>query len=269
MTDLPEFDLLRLERVSTTRFRLPVTTALATPFGRMYGGIGVAACAEAAEQATGRPLQWITTQFVGSAVPSENIDIEVTVPAAGKTTTQSHVTCTIDDRTVFTSLCAHTSRAGGDRAHFGAMPDVPSPNDCGVDPFEGAPAGSFLDRIERRLATDDEAGGVGAFADGRVMLWCRVRDGAIGSPATQAFVTDIIPLAVCAALNVRATGISLDHTVRVIDPEPSEWALIELIPDGFHRSTGHGSLRTWSEDGRLLGTAQQSSIIRLEPLDSP
>jgi acyl-CoA thioesterase len=84
----------------------------------------------------------------------------------------------------------------------------------------------------------------------------------IGSAATQAFIADIIPLAVCAALGAMPGGTSLDNTVRIIDTEPSEWVLLDIVADGYHRSIGHGSLRLWSQDGRLIGTAQQTCIIR-------
>ena len=97
---------------------------------------------------------------------------------------------------------------------------------------------------------------------GPLALWCRIPDHVIGSGATQAFIADIIPLAVSAALGVAPGGTSLDNTVRIIDPEPSEWVLLDIVADGFHRSIGHGSLRLWSQDGRLIGTAQQTCIIR-------
>ena len=44
-----------------------MTPQLCTPFGFLYGGSGLAACAVAAEAATGRPLVWITTQYVANA----------------------------------------------------------------------------------------------------------------------------------------------------------------------------------------------------------
>lgn len=58
---------------------------------------------------------------------------------------------------------------------------------------------------------------------------------------------------------------SIDNTLRVIDTEPTEWVLMESIPERFHRSIGHGVLRMWSQDGRLMSTAstaQQTCIIR-------
>ncbi len=268
---LTTFDLLDLQPTDDShRFQLTARKELCTPFGFLYGGSGIAASIEAAERATGRPLQWITTQFIGRPLPDEVIDLEVLIPAAGRATTQAQVFGTVtepsgDRRTVFTSLCAHTDRPTGDAVGFADMLDVPAPEECPPmsDPFAAAVAGSFFDHLERRLAAGKFA--LDALDDpqtGPLGLWCRIPDHVIGSGATQAFIADIIPLAVSAALGVAPGGTSLDNTVRIIDPEPSEWVLLDIVADGFHRSIGHGSLRLWSQDGRLIGTAQQTCIIR-------
>ena len=81
---LPTFDLLDLQPAGMNRSRLEVRPDLATPFGFLYGGSGIAASAEAAEQATDRPLQWITTQFIGSPPPASVVDLEVVVVADGR-----------------------------------------------------------------------------------------------------------------------------------------------------------------------------------------
>ena len=268
---LPTFDLLDLQPTDDPhRFQLHARKALCTPFGFLYGGSGIAASIEAAERATGRPLQWITTQFIGRPLPDEVIDLEVLMPAAGRATTQAHVVGTVAEpsgerRPVFTSLCAHTDRPSDGAVGFGDMPDVPGPEDCPSmsEPFAVAVAGSFFDHLERRVAAGKFA--VEAIDNpqtGPLALWCRIPDHVIGSGATQAFIADIVPMAVCAALGVMPGGTSLDNTVRIIDPEPSEWVLLDIAADGFHRSIGHGSLRLWSQDGRLIGTAQQTCIIR-------
>jgi acyl-CoA thioesterase len=263
---LPAFDLLDLQPTEDPHgFRLFARNELCTPFGFLYGGSGIAASIEAAEQATSRPLQWITTQFIGSPVPGDVVDLAVTMPAHGRATTQAQVVGTVDGTPVFTSLCAHTERPSGDATAFLQMPTMPSPEECRsmAEPFAAELAGTFFDHLERRLA----AGRIAIDAidhpqDGPLAMWCRIPGHAIGSPATQAFVADIIPLAVCAALGVMPGGTSIDNTLRVIDPDPSEWVLLDIIAEGYHRSIGHGSLRIWSQDGRLLGVAQQTCIIR-------
>jgi acyl-CoA thioesterase len=263
---LPTFDLLDLQPTDDPlRFRLLARKALCTPFGFLYGGSGIAASVEVAERASGRPLQWITTQFIGSPVPDDVVDVEVSLPAHGRATTQAQVVAGVDGRPMFTSLCAHTQRPSGDGASFLRMPEVPPPDDCPSmsEPFAAVLAGTFFDHLERRLAAGKVAlEAVGDPQAGPLAMWCRIPGHEIGSPATQAFVADIIPLAVCAALGAMPGGTSLDNTLRVIDPEPSEWVLLDITAEGFHRSIGHGSLRLWSQDGRLLGTAQQTCIIR-------
>lgn len=263
---LPTFDLLDLQPTEDpSSYRLVVRPELCTPFSFLYGGSGIAASIEAAERVTERPLQWITTQFIGSPAPGSVVDLQVLVPANGKATTQSQVVATVDGEPAFTSLCAHTLRPGGDGAQFVTMPDVPAPGDSQPmgGPFEIDLSGSFFQTMERRLA-------VGTFGmeavdkpqHGGLAIWCRIIDHEIGSPASQAYVADIIPMGIGAALGAMPGATSLDNTLRVIDPEPTEWVLLELLPEGYHRSIGHGALRIWSEDGRLMATAQQTCIIR-------
>ena len=128
---LPAFDLLDLQPTEDPhRFRLVARRTLCTPFGFLYGGSGIAASIEAAERATGRPLQWITTQFIGTPVPDDVVDLTVTMPAHGRATTQAQVVGTVGDRAVFTSLCAHTERPSGDATSFLQMPEVRSPEEC-------------------------------------------------------------------------------------------------------------------------------------------
>ena len=270
MSELPVFDLLELEqRDATTSFVMEARPALCTPFGFLYGGSGIAASAEASERATGRPLQWITTQFLGSPAPGSTVEVEVNVAVTGRASSQTQVSGTVDGELVFTSLCAHNVRPGGDEHAFAQMPTVPPPDDCAAfdEPFGLDGSTSFFDSLERRVASgtirfDPDHPGFGRPQEGQVALWCRVVGGRVGSPATQGFVADLGPLAVCARLGLPLGGTSLDNTIRVVDPAPSEWVLLELGADAIQRSVGHSTVRVWSEDGRLLGLAQQSAIIR-------
>src|SRR6478672_6971482 len=60
----------------------------------------------------------------------------------------------------------------------------------------------------------------------------------------------------------RAGGNSLDNTLREVSRAQTEWILADIrvhaVADGF----GHGLVHLWTEDGRLLGTASQSTIVR-------
>ena len=262
----PCFDLLELvDGPTSTTFRLDVSSRLCTPFAFLYGGSGIAASVEASERATGRPLQWITTQYVGSPVPGDVVDFEVNIAASGRSTTQTQVTGIVDGQVVLASVCAHNVRPVGDENAFETMPVVPSPTDSrSFDQiFETDSSGSFFDAFERRIAIGKFAfEAIGEPQTEGLAMWVRMFDQGIGSPATQGFVADLGPLAVCASLGVPPGGTSLDNTIRVVDPRPSDWVLIEIRADGFHRSVGHSTARLWSEDGRLLGLAQQSAIVR-------
>lgn len=259
------FDLLELESTADpTRFALAVRPELCTPFGFLYGGSGIAASVEASERSTDRPLQWITTQFLGSPTPGMVLDIDVNVAVTGRATTQTQVTGTVDGEVMFTSLCAHNVRPDGDARAFTTMPKVSSPQDSPTfGEFFDLGGVSFFDHFHRRVA----AGRLALEADGDpqaglVALWCRLDGTPISGAATQGFVADLGPLALCARLGIAPGGTSLDNTIRVVDPAPSDWVLIELEADGYHRSVGHSTARIWSEDGRLMGIASQSAIIR-------
>ena len=271
--DLPTFEAIGLrEGDRPTSFLLDAREGLCTPFGFLYGGSGIAASVEASERATGRPLQWVTTQFLGSPAPGDVVELEVDVSVEGRMTTQTQVHGRVDGRLVFTSLCAHNVRPPGDERGFSSMPDVPAPEDCADfgELFDTGEGSSFFDVMERRVAAGTlghEAEGLAQ--DGPLALWCRIATSPTGSAATQAFVGDIGPLAVCATLGLAPGGTSLDNTIRVVDPTPSEWVLLELRAEGFARSVGHCGANLWSRDGRLLGLARQSAIIRRSHHDRP
>jgi acyl-CoA thioesterase-2 len=218
--DLPTYELLALEDGSTpTSFRLPIRQELCTPVEFLYGGSGIAACVEASERATGRPLQWITTQFLGSPTPGSVADIEVNLAVTGRATSQTQVTASVDGNVVFTSLCAHNVRPPGDERAFSEMPAVPSPHDSPpfADLFEKIEKRSFFDHFERRTAAGNFAAGAdGKPQTGLLAMWCRLDGASIGSAATQGFVADLGPLAVCAALGLPVGGTSLDNTLRVV-----------------------------------------------------
>lgn len=266
--DLPRFDLLDLASTDDpTRFRLVAHDRLCTPFRFLYGGSGIAASAEAAERATGRPVQWITTQFLGSPGPGSELDVEVLIEASGRASSQTRIT--VSDagtgEVMIASLAAHNVRPSGDEQPFVPMPEVPPPEASSdfLEPFAAIEVESFFGQLERRMA----AGVLGpehaaARDDGVLAMWVRLRDGSIGSAATQGFVADVGPLAACIQMGIPLGGTSLDNTVRVVDARPSEWVLFDMHVDGFARSVAHTTVRVWSSDGRLLGLAQQSAIIR-------
>lgn len=238
-----------------------------TPFRFLYGGTGVAACAAAAEAVTGRPLVWITTQYIGQAAPGERLDLDVEVLVAARATSQALVRAHVGDRLVLHATTAHTDRAVGDEAWWGAMPDVPGPDDCEPFrlPFEDPEGVSFVHSLERRVPPRwDQAPG------GRVTMWTRVPGWGVGTPASQAFVADIVPMAVTASLGRPPGATSLDNTLRVVHGEPHHgWVLMDVEAQGFRRSIGHGQVRLWRPDGVLLGIGSQTCIVRTSHHGTP
>jgi acyl-CoA thioesterase len=82
------------------------------------------------------------------------------------------------------------------------------------------------------------------------------------SAAGLAIIGDFVPFGISQSLGQRAGGNSLDNTLRVAHRAPTDWVLADIrvhaIADGF----GHGLVHLWGEDGALLGTASQSTIVR-------
>jgi acyl-CoA thioesterase-2 len=82
------------------------------------------------------------------------------------------------------------------------------------------------------------------------------------SAAALAIIGDFVPFGIGQALGKRAGGNSLDNTLRVAHRVPTTWVLADVrvhaVADGF----GHGLVHLWAEDGTLLGTASQSTIVR-------
>jgi len=263
------FDLLRLaDGNRSTHFQLPVTPELSTPFDFLYGGSGIAASIEAAERVTERPLMWITTQFLTNTAPGTVVNVDVATRVAGRATSQVHVNASVGGELMLSSLCAHTSRPEGKRETFLTMPSVPPPEDCGplAEPFGAVPnrANSFFDLLDRRVA-------IGTFGFGEdqrpqscpLAVWSRVRGQPLRTAASLAFIGDIVPLGLCIALGQPLGGTSIDNTLRIVQTDfETEWALLEIIPESFQHSIGHGSVRMWSETGDLLAVAQQTCIIR-------
>ena len=64
-------------------------------------------------------------------------------------------------------------------------------------------------------------------------------------------------------LQRRAGGNSLDNTLRVVSLEPTEWILCDVHIHALARGFGHGRIHLWSENKKLLATANQSVIVRI------
>ena len=119
-------------------------------------------------------------------------------------------------------------------------------------------------RLDERLGRGRarSSSSTGPRATATSALWVRLPELLEMSAAALAIIGDFVPFGIGQALGKRAGGNSLDNTLRVAHRVPTEWVLADIrvhaVADGF----GHGLVHLWAEDGTLLGTASQSTIVR-------
>lgn len=252
-----------LERSEDPRaWRLPVVPELCSGMGALFGGCGLGAAIEALEVTTGRPLVWATAQYLSFARPPSVIDLTVAEVVRGQRVSQARVLARVDGEEILTVNAALGRRDLPWSGEWAIRPDVPPPDDCRRRELLARHRGSIMDRLDMRLADardfDDLDGRPG---DGRCALWVHLPDLEM-SAAALAVVGDYVPFGIGQALGRRTGSNSLDNTLRVAGPRPTEWILadvrIHALADGF----GHGLVHLWAEDGTLLGTASQSAMVR-------
>ena len=260
-----------LERTDDpNHWRLPVIPSLCSGLGALFGGCGLGACVEALEQATGRPLVWATGQYLSYARPPAVLDIRVDEVVRGHQVSQARAVAHVGNDEILTVNAALGHRTVDHTGAWAEMPVVRRPEDCPPRQILERHEGSIMDRTEMRMADarnfDDLDGTSGS---GRCALWVRLPGLLEVSAAALSIVGDYVPFGISQALGQRAGGNSLDNTLRVAHRVPTDWILADIrvhaIADGF----GHGLVHLWAEDGTLLGTASQSTIVRNWREDPP
>lgn len=245
------------------RWQLPVSAAMTGGRGSLFGGVGLAAGIVALEQATGKPVVWATGQYLALTQQEAVIDLEVVLPAVGRTVTQGRVVGHIGEREIITILGAAGRRPSDAEGCWARFPEAPAPEDCpAIDrPHEGV---TIHDEVELRLARGSF--GFTGFGtpteDGRSLLWARMPRVEHDAGAL-AIIADYMPAVLGNALGTIAHSTSLDNTIRFGNLQPSEWVLcdnyVEYLGNGF----GYGTVHLWSDAGVLLATASQSMIVRV------
>jgi acyl-CoA thioesterase-2 len=244
-------------------WRMPVVPSLISGTGALFGGCGLGAALEVMEQVTGRPCIWATAQFLSFARPPAVLELDVVEAVRGHQISQARVIARVGDREILTVVGALGHRPGPLTGQWSIRPDVPPPADCPPRPMMQRHQGTIMDRFESRLADARPYWELtGIVGSGNASLWVRVPELGSTSAAALAMIGDFVPFGIGQALGVRAGGNSLDNTLRVAHRVPTEWVLADVrvhaIADGF----GHGLVHLWAEDGTLLGTASQSTIVR-------
>jgi acyl-CoA thioesterase-2 len=245
------------------RWYFPVTPGLSTGGNFLFGGCGLAAAIAALEGTTGRPLVWATAQYLSYAKPGSVVDIDVTIAVSGRQSTQARAVGHVADTEIFTVNAALGERDLDIDRSWGTPLDVPSPEECGprLPRIEGME--TIMSRLDVRLARarawEDMRGN--PQPGGRSALWARIPE-LDASAATLAVLGDYVPFGIGQALGEFAGGNSLDNTLRVIKIVPTEWVLLDIQVDGVHNGFGHGTVHLFAQDGTLMATASQSTIVR-------
>ena len=246
-----------------TTWRMPITPGLCSGRGALFGGCGLGAAVEVMEQLTGRPCIWATAQYLSFATPPSVLELDALEVVRGHQTSQARVIAHVGDTEVLTVLGALGERPQPVEGQWAIRPDVPPPEACEPRVHRHQRTGSIRGRLEERVASarapDELPGPTGS---GNAALWVRLPELLEMSAAALAIIGDFVPFGIGQALGKRAGGNSLDNTMRVAHRVPTEWVLadvrIHALADGF----GHGLVHLWAEDGTLLATASQSTIVR-------
>jgi acyl-CoA thioesterase II len=253
-----------------THWRMEVTRSLTSGTGALFGGCGLGAAVEVMERVTQRPCVWATAQFLSYAPESSVVEFDVLEEVRGHQISQARVIAHVGDKEILTMLGACGTRPLDLAGQWATRPDVPPPDDCPPRPMMDHHEGRISSRLDARLADarpfTDFPGPEGS---GNASLWVRVPEMLDMSAAALAIIGDFVPFGIGQALGQRAGGNSLDNTLRVAHRVPAEWVLADVrvhaIADGF----GHGLVHLWAEDGTLLGTGSQSTIVRTHRNEPP
>lgn len=271
-----DVEFLGLTDDGSGRYTFTVENHLTRLDRRLYGGTAIAVSITTAELVTERPARWMTTQFVATAPPDEEISVVTEVLAPGRRTNQVRVTGSNEaGEVMFASLGATGhARATGVSGTFEAAPVVATPDESEpwLSPISGMarlagvqiPSMPALELVGFTTIIEFRQPEILSHPDpgpGRLCLWARRKDRVPLTAATAAFIADMVPLSIAYGAGVMAGGMSLDNTIRIGAFEETEWVLVDLRPHLAAGDYGHGNAHLWSESGHLLGTASQTASM--------
>ena len=259
-------DLLGLEvSDDRTRTSYELSPHLARIDGALYGGTALGASLEAFEVATGRPALWCTTQFSASTRVGARIDQQVEVLAEGRNVAQVRLTGSSDGQLLYSALGAtafpRTGPAGEATGTGPVMPAVPGPDEVPERDWPMEARAGFTLVTEYRDVPYPPDPVTGEERPGRVAMWARLLDSPRHTPASLAFLADMVPMAIMHTTGIRGAGTSLDNTLRIGHLVDSEWVLLDLEGHIAHDGYGHGLVHIWSADGVLMATGSQTSPL--------
>lgn len=245
------------------RWVLPVELRLCSGLGALFGGCGLGSCIEVLEQTTGRPVVWASAQFLSYARPGARMAIRVIEAVRGHQVSQARAVATVEGEEILTVNAALGTRDLDLSGSWAEMPKVAPPDDCPPRQIFERHRGTIIDELDMRLADgrgpDELEGEPGS---GRSALWVRVPDFDLTHASLLAIFGDYVPFGIGQALGTRAGGNSLDNSLRIAHRRRTDWVLADIRVHAVEHGFGHGLVHLWSDDGMLLGTASQSTIVR-------
>src|SRR5438105_13207100 len=241
---------------------MPIVPELCSGLGTLFGGCGLGAAIEVLEHVTGRPLVWATAQYLSFARPPSVLELDALEVVRGHRISQARVVGQVDGEEIFTVNAALGHRDFDLTGSWAIEPDLPPPHASPKRIVTERHVGTIMDRLDMRLANARNMDEFPAEpGDGRSALWVRLPD-LESSASALAIVGDYVPFGIGQAFGQRGGGQSLDNTLRVATRVPTEWILADVRVHAVRGGFGHGLVHLWSQDGTLLGTASQSTIVR-------
>lgn len=259
-----DLELFGIELQDGARATFELTSLLARPDGRLYGGTAIGVAVALAEAVTGRRALWSTVQFISSAATvGDRFHCTVEELAAGRRTSQVRVRAFVGDVEVFCALGANAlEKVGGISGSFEQPPAVVGPE--AAPPFQFAMPAELLaaqepsrsmQLMEIRIAT-----ALDPDLPAHPHVWVRV-PGHQATPAVLAYLADMVPMSIVRAVGRMGGGTSLDNTIRIGVPAETEWVLLDMRPHVAHAGVGTGTGLMWSPAGELMAVASQTSSL--------
>jgi acyl-CoA thioesterase len=288
-TDLELLGLAVAEDGQSGRFE--VRSGLVRHDGALYGGTGLAVSVVAMEAATQRDVLWCSTQFVSQPFLGDRVTWDVERLAVGRRAAQLLVRARANDDTAFVAI-GSTGIAAPDglTGQYVPMPEVSPPDESPAHQMRRADRRGEQEAQRRPVGTGEPGEQLAESPQGMaaepsaeswakhielrqaelrgdprpsLALWARRRDEGPHTPAVLAFIADMVPVAVARAAGKLGAGSSLDNSMRFHGGDADTgWVLVELHGELANGGFGHGSLRVWTAEGKLVATGSQTAAMR-------
>jgi acyl-CoA thioesterase len=254
-----------VERLNERTYRATIDDAwwvVRGPHGGYLAAIILRALIDTLDDPT-RPVRSFTTHFISAPVLGE-FEIVVQLEKSGRSMSFLSARSQQDGRAFALSLAAFSGAWSGLEFNTAAMPDVPSPEESFVVPFEGEGVPNFLQNIDMRWNQGDRpfSGADEALVGG----WFRMREPVIADAPVVAALLDAWAPAIFPVAAQPVIAPTIDLTMHFRAPLPVPGAKADdfylgrfnstLGREGFFEEDG----QIWSPDGNLIAQSRQLAL---------